>query len=238
MPPVQSYLASLEEKTELTPKYTEYSFELIKPHHLEFQAGQYISLKVNAEGLRRAYSISSSPDIKHQLELLVDLSPNGPGIKFFKSLEFGQKVEFLAPVGQFIVPADLPGEIDHLVFVATGSGVAPFKSMIEDELRNKKTQRQLTLHWGQRHAQNLFWLEEFRELSETFDNFHFHPVLSQAPEQWTLCRGRVTDCLTVHQLPTNAAFFLCGGRAMLQDVTQLLIKQGVAKNLIFTEKFY
>lgn len=238
MQPAQPYLARLEEKTELTPKYTEYSFELIKPHRLEFQAGQYISLKVNEEGLRRAYSISSPPDVKHQFELLVDLSPDGPGIKFFKNLEFGQEVEFLAPVGQFVVPADLPNTIDHLVFVATGSGVAPFKAMLEDELRNKQTEREIILHWGQRHAQDLFWLDEIRELADSFSNFHFDPVLSQAPERWTLCRGRVTDCLTVHQQPANAAYFLCGGKGMLQDVTQLLTEQGVASSLIFTEKFH
>lgn len=238
MPQPQSYLVRFEDKTELTPRFVEYSFELIKPHTLNFQAGQHLSLKVNETGLRRAYSLVNSPDVTHQVELLVDLSPGGPGTQFFQNLEFGQEVEFLAPIGQFVVPANLPEAIDHLVFVATGSGTATFRSMLEDELRNKQTEREITLHWGQRHAQDLFWLDDFQELSEAFPNFHFHPVLSQAPDKWTLCRGHVTDCLAVHQQPDNAAYFLCGSQAMIQDVSQLLAQQKVATDLIFTEKTY
>jgi len=125
-----------------------------------------------------------------------------------------------------------------LVFVATGAGIAPFKSMIEDQLRNKQDQRQITLHWGMRQPKSLLWLEEWQELVEAFPNFHFHPVLSKAPEAWTLCRGRVTDCLSIHQLPTSAAYFLCGSKAMIEDTTNVLTQKGVSKELILLEKFY
>ena len=232
----QTYTARLEEKLPHNNRFTQFSFELIEPHRLKFQAGQYISIKIFDQGERRSYSICSTPDNQHQFDLLVDCFPGGPGVKFLQSLEFGAEVEVLAPMGQFMVPEDLTA--DHLVFVATGSGVAPFKSMIEDQLRNKQNQRQITLHWGMRQAADLFWLEEWEELAEAFKNFHFHPVLSQAPDAWTLCRGRVTDCLSVHQLPTNAAYFLCGNQAMIQDVANLLTGQRIDKKLILTEKFY
>ncbi len=236
MTPPQTYTARLEEKVQLNDKFTQYSFELIEPHRLKFKAGQYVSIKVSTQGERRAYSICSTPDNDHQFDLLIDASPDGLGVQFLQSLEFGTEIEVLAPMGHFTVPTDLTA--DHLVFIATGSGVAPFRSMIEDQLRNYQDQRQITLHWGMRQATDLFWLEEWQELDENFANFHFHPVLSQAPAAWTLCRGRVTDCLSVHPRPTQAAYFLCGGKNMVQDVTKLLISLGISAELILTEKFY
>ena len=232
----QTFKTRLEEKLQHNQKFTQYSFELIEPHRLEFQAGQYVSIKVSDQGERRAYSICSTPDIKHQFDLLIDHTPSGLGVQFFKNLEFGDEIEILAPMGIFIVPEDLVA--DQLVFVATGSGIAPFKSMIEDQLRNKEDQRQITLHWGMRQPEDLLWLEEWQELDEAFPNFHFHPVLSQAPEACTLCRGRVTDCLSIHERPANAAYFLCGSKNMIQDVANLLTQKGVEKELIITEKFY
>lgn len=236
MIPPQTYTARLEEKLQYNDKFTQYSFELLKPHRLEFEAGQYISIKVSEQGERRSYSICSAPDTKHQLDLLIDFSPGGLGVQFFQNLEFGAEIEFLAPMGQFIMPTDLAA--DQLIFVATGAGIAPFKSIIEDQLRHQQDQRQITLHWGMCHPQDLFWLEQWQELDEAFPNFHFHPVLSQAPEAWTLCRGRVTDCLNVHHRPANAAYFLCGGQDMIQDTNKLLIKKGINQKLILTEKFY
>jgi NAD(P)H-flavin reductase len=232
----QKHTARLEEKIQHNDRFTQFSFELIEPHRLEFQAGQYISIQVSDKGERRSYSICSTPDNHHQFDLLIDYLPQGLGVKFFQGLEFGAELEALAPMGQFIVPEELSAE--HLVFVATGSGIATFKSIIEDQLRNKQDQRQITLHWGMRHAEDLFWLEEWQELDEAFSNFHFHPVLSKSTEGWTLCRGRVTDCLSIHKQPKNAAYFLCGGQAMIQDVTALLIKQGIDQKLILTEKFF
>lgn len=234
----QKYRARFEDKIDYNAKYGQYSFELIEPHRINFKAGQYLSLKVTEAGLRRSYSLFNEPRITNQVDLLVDVSPGGPGSKFFQNLKFGQEVNFLAPLGEFIIDDNLPENINHLYFIATGSGVAPFKSMIEDQLRNKQDQRQLTLHWGMRYAHDLFWLDRWQELTETFANFHFHPVLSKAPDAWNLCRGRVTDCLQVHEQAPQAAYYICGSNGMIDDVKRDLIGQGVDQDLIFYEKYY
>lgn len=236
MQPPQQYRARLEDKIVHNEKFTEFSFELIEPNKLEFTAGQYVSIKVTEQGERRSYSMCSSPEFTNEFKTVVDLSPGGKGSQFLQNLNFGDEVEVLAPMGRFIVNQELPS--DHLVFVATGSGISPFKSMIEDQLRHKQDKRQITLHWGVRHAEDLFWLQEWQELDEAFPNFHFHPVLSKAPEEWTLCRGRVTDCLSVHGLPENATYYLCGSGAMIDDTTRLLLENGVPKEQIINEEFF
>ncbi|MBD3279403.1 MAG: hypothetical protein GF390_01685 [Candidatus Pacebacteria bacterium] len=232
----QQYTAKLEDKIVYNPKFTHYFFELIKPHRLQFQAGQYVSIPVNDQGLRRSYSICSTPSIEHGIEIVVDLTPGGPGSQFFQNLQLGQQISFLAPLGDFVLTA--PSTQQPLILVATGSGIAPFRSMILHLLQDQHDSRPLILYWGLRHAEDMIWQDEFQELSEHFSNFQFHPVLSQAPTEWPLCRGRVTDCLALHQQPAQAHYYLCGSQAMIKDVKAILQQQNVAEQAISHEKFF
>jgi Na+-transporting NADH:ubiquinone oxidoreductase subunit F len=242
MQPPKQYTAKLEDTTVFNPKYTQYEFELVEPYDMPFQAGQYVSLKVAENGTRRAYSICSTPGISHGFELLVDLEPQGVGATFLQQLEFGQEVQVLGPLGQFVLAPDLgeghPDREEALVFVATGSGVAPFRSMLFELLQEQQDTRPVILHWGMRHLEQLFWEDEFAELMQSFPNFHFHPVISQPIAGWNLCSGHVTDCLSVHEQPERAGYYLCGNAPMISEVMELLGKQGVAPERIHHEKFY
>jgi NAD(P)H-flavin reductase len=232
----QQYTAKLSDKDVLNEKFIHLYFELNSPHLMEFQAGQYVSIAMPEGGLRRSYSICSSPEKTHGFELLVDISPDGIGSKYLNSLQFGQEISFLGPLGKFIVPEE--NTEDALVFVGTGSGMAPFRSMIFDQLQQKKDTRKMILHWGLRFEQDLFWEADFQQLSVEFPNFSFHPVLSKAGQEWPLCRGRVTDCLQIHEPLANAGYYLCGNAGMLQDVVALLEKKGVEKEKVHHEKFH
>lgn len=238
MQPPQQYRAKLEDKEIKNDSYVQFKFELIEPHTLNFEAGQYASIKVAENGARRSYSISSSPGITHGFETTVDLKPGGIGSQFLQNLNFGDEIELLAPMGNFTIDKNL-GE-QAIVLVATGSGISPFYSMIQDLLQEKQDQRQIWLFWGLRYAQDLFWQDEFALLKDHFPNFNFHPVLSRAPEDWPLCRGRVTDCLSVHQLPEfeKVGYYLCGNAQMIADVSQVLTSRGVKPEFIHHEKFY
>lgn len=237
MHPPRQYTAKLEEKTVFNQKYTQYDFELLEPHELLFEAGQYVSLKVSPEGMRRSYSICSSPAITHGFQLLVDLEPQGVGSQFLQGLEYGAVIEFLGPLGRFVI-ADSTQEEPPLVLIATGSGITPYRSMVLDLLQNKQTKRSITLYWGMRYAEQLFWQDEFQELMDAFPNFKFHPVISKPVAGWSLCSGRVTDCLQVHTLPPSGEYYLCGNTPMVADVTKILVDQGVLESAIHHEKFY
>jgi NAD(P)H-flavin reductase len=228
--------ARLSEKQVLNEKYTQYFFEMVEPHELIFEAGQYVSVQVSPRGDRRPYSICSTPDKKHAFELLVDVSPGGLGTTFLQTVQYGQEIDILAPMGVFTLASNSNEEA--IVFIATGSGIAPFRSMILDLLQAKHDQRQIYLYLGMRHERLLFWQEEFMELAQGFPNFQFHPVISQATPEWPLCRGRVTDCLAVHEQPANAGYYLCGNTQMVEQVVQMLTQRGVTSEHIHHEKFY
>lgn len=235
-PAPQQFTAKLSDKKVLNRKFIQYRFELVEPHSFAFVAGQYISFPVSEKGERRSYSICSTPALDHGFEVLVDVTPNGLGVKFFERLQFGDEIKALGPLGRFVIQDD-PTE-KGLVCIATGSGIAPFRGVIMDLLHDKKDTRDITLYWGLRHVEDLTWQDEFQTLAESFPNFHFHPVLSQAPQEWPLCRGRVTDCLNVHALPAEAGYYLCGNAMMIQDVKANLEQKGVALQNIHHEKFY
>lgn len=230
----QKFTVALKDKTQLNETFAQYRFELISPNHLTFIPGQYVSLKVNDAGARRSYSIVSSPAIAHGFELLVEHIPDGVGSQFLQALELGGEVEVLAPLGMFV----LDQTEQEYVFVATGSGVAPFRSMILQLLQQEQSEKPITLYFGIRHATDLVWQQEFQELSTLFPNFRFHPTISQAPTEWPLCRGRVTDCLQVHDISLTAGYYLCGGASMITDVKALLQKRGIAQTQIHHEKFF
>jgi ferredoxin-NADP reductase len=227
------YTARLEDKQVLNEKFTQFSFELTQPNELAFASGQYVSIQVTERGDRRSYSISSSPGINHGFELLVEPIPNGLGSTYLQNLKFGDEIKILAPMGRFV----LDDTNQAFTFIATGSGLAPYRSMVLDLLQVKRDTRPITLYWGLRHAEELVYQDEFQQLATVFPNFKFHPVLSQAPQEWPLCRGRVTDCLAVHSLTPNSGYYLCGSDKMLQDMMVLLAQRGIAPTQIHHEKF-
>lgn len=235
MKPTQ-FTARLEEKQVLNEKYTQFSFELVKPSRMEFQAGQYVSLQVSPDGTRRSYSICSSPGIDHGFELLIDTEPNGIGCQFLAGLEFGQEVSLLAPLGAFTIAEG--NQEQELDLIATGSGIAPFYAMVQDLLQVKRDTRPINLYWGMRHGHHLFWLDEMKELMENFPNFHFTPILSQPEKDWSLSRGHVTDALVAKELKPDTGYYLCGSSAMIADVKQLLLDKGIAAEFIHHEKFF
>ena len=105
--------------TRLSENY--WRLRLAKPVGFNFKAGQYISLLVHPDGHRRTYSISSSPKVQY-LELLADVTPMGLGSKYILSLKPNDLIDFIGPMGNFIKKSDG-------LFLAGGSGIAPYMSM-------------------------------------------------------------------------------------------------------------
>lgn len=240
LPKPQEFTAVFEDKQVYNDKFTHLHFELKQPHRLNFRAGQFLSLLVDDDGTRRAYSIASDPDIDHGVEILLDTTPQGKGVKYLQTLEFGDEVRFLAPMGRFVIEQDETAAVEEksLALVGTGSGVAPLRSMLLDQLKNKQDQRPITLYWGLRYAHQMIWQDDFSRWSQQYPNFKFHPVLSRPEEGWPLCQGRVTDCLSVHQLTPQTGYYLCGGKMMIDDVKQVLQERGVEPGSIHHEKFF
>jgi ferredoxin-NADP reductase len=198
----------------------------------EFRAGQFVNLQV-AENARRSYSLSSSPLTKEYIETYADTFAGGPGSQFFDRVQVGEKVSALGPLGNFTYEErDKPA-----YFIATGTGVTPFISMIRYALEVLKTKRQITLISGFRFLTTYFADEIFNELQGKYPNFKYYLTLTKPDESWKGMTGRVTEHLGLIK-EQDADVYVCGSQAMINDVEAMAVNKGVPPDQIFYEQFY
>jgi len=240
MPAVKCSSEVVEIK-KLTYDVKEISLKLIDPPKVDFIAGQYISIEVtemkdgHARLNNRPYSIVSPPEEDQVLKLCVNLVSGGPGSGYLHGLNPGDKVTFLYPMGYFTVHDEAT---TALLFVATGTGIAPIKSMILHLLRSGSA-RPMTLYWGLRKEEDLYYQEEFASLAAEYPFFKYFITLSRPSPGWQGRRGRVTEHLrqAVGSVE-NLEAYLCGNGEMIKEVRGLLIEKGIVRKSIHHEKFY
>ena len=195
----------------------------------EFRTGQYVSVKVSEKGERRDYSIAGRE--KKGIGLLVDVGPGGVGSKFFEEVKEGEVVEVLGPLGEFVVR----DEDKKLVMMATGSGIAPIKMMVEEEIRKGK---KIWLVWGMRYEEDVFWKKMFEEWEKKYANFNFSLVLSKAGEGWEGKKGHVQEEMGKRlEEWKDAGFYVCGRKEIVEKMEEWLIDNGVKSELIRKENF-
>ena len=204
---------------------------------VEFVPGQFVSLKVSDEGLRRSYSVASLPG-KNNIELVVDVAPMGVGSKYILSLKVGDTIEVLGFLGKFVVEEEALTSTKELLFVGTGTGAAPLKPMIEDLLINKNFKGQTYFIWGMRYETDLYWQKEIDKLQRDFDNFHFEIVLSKPGADWPGMVGHVGDVAEMMALNwKETSAYLCGSVEMIEEMKKLLKTKGVTEENINFERF-
>ena len=229
--------AKLIKKTNSTNDVIELNFETASP--LNFKAGQYISIRIdNVEksAYFRAYSIATRPEKDgKKFGLCIKVLTDSRGSGWLNSLKKNDKISFLGPLGDFTFNENSDKDV---IFVATGTGIAPLKAIIEDQL-HKNSSRKMTLILGLRHISGVFYKEYFEKLTQKYPNFQFTLTLSR-PENnsWHGKKGRVTDILASMKLsPTNTEFYLCGLKNMIESVGSLLKEKGIKEEDIHFEKY-
>jgi ferredoxin-NADP reductase len=154
------------------------------------------------------------------------------------SAKEGDSVEILGPLGRFVVEKQSPRE---KVFVATGTGIAPFRSMIKDVLESGWPGK-IRLYWGLRYEEDVFWDEEFKSLQQAYPTFGYTLTLSRATDTWeesaSRRRGRVTDHIIKEDNTSEKEYYLCGNRPMIDEIKSMLLAKGVPEVQMKTELFY
>jgi ferredoxin-NADP reductase len=217
---MQDYVAKVTEIKYLTEKVLELKTALIAPDEICFEPGQFMQFKISKDV--RPYSIISSPEDKKSLTFCVELLPEGVGSQYMRGLKVGDEISMRGPLGIFTVK-----HLDRdICFVATGVGVAPFVSMIPEMLA-RGFSRNVTLLFGLRQEEDIFYFDRFSRLCSLHQNFKFIPILSQPKSHWPAEVGRVTTYLHAHyQNYQNRIFYLCGGQEMVTEARSILLKSG------------
>ncbi len=222
---------------DLTHDVRTIELRLLEPGTISFKAGQFVSFEVPKEGqprpVTRPYSIASPPGQLDRILLVLNLVQDGPGSGYLFSLREGSHTSFKGPTGAFYLRDDRARD---LLFVATGTGIAPLRSMILAQLERAQS-RSITLFWGLRSQRDLYWQDEFTALARAHPNFSFVTTLSRPESGWQGASGRVTALVDERvSSVTNLAVYLCGGSGMIRDVTARLNAKGLCP--IYREKYY
>ena len=201
-----------------------------------FIAGQFITIKINDHNNTpcfRSYSISSAPTKDNILEICIKKIKNGRGSTWLSNLKNNDKIQLIGPSGNMIFKQSNSTSI----FIATGTGVAPFKSIITDELQ-KGNKTNLHLIFGLRHIKDIFYKEFFEKLEKQYLNFKFTITLSRPEDKkWNQKIGRVTKHLEEFNLPTKSNYYICGLKTMIESVLDVLDSKKISRKNVHFEKF-
>jgi phenol hydroxylase P5 protein len=237
--PVRDFAGTVTRLVDLTPTIKAIFIALDKPIH--FQAGQYVQLEIPCLGASRAFSIANSPasvERTGEIELNVRIVAGGAGTGYIhQKLQVGERLRLAGPYGRFFVRKSARRP---MVFMAGGSGLSSPRSMILDLLEGGCTQP-VTLVYGQRSRDELYYDAEFRALAGKHANFSYVPALSSEGEgsDWAGARGFVHDAAKAHFGVSFAGqqAYLCGPPPMVEACIATLMQGRLFERDIFTEKF-
>jgi ferredoxin-NADP reductase len=225
--------AYLVQSRELAPNTRHFEFESAE-WNAAFVPGQFLSVtaSVGEDEITRAYSIVSPPD-GHRFALCANLVQDGHLSPFLFSLAPGDGIDFKGPYGAFI----LRRPVSDSIFVATGTGIAPFRSMLLARL-HEHADRRFTLVFGVRHEHGLLYHEEFQTLAGKYPNFDYRPTLTRPPDNWAGRTGRIQQ----HTLDAlgdrrDVDVYICGLREMVDDLRARLKEIGLDRKRIIYEKY-
>jgi ferredoxin-NADP reductase len=217
------------------------SFRLVSPDGYlpPFQAGQYINLFVDVGGVRtsRPYSISSPPNQSGYYEIAVRKVEDGFVSDYLlETVKVSDRLESTGPTGNFFYNPLFHG--NDLVFLAGGSGITPFMSMIR-EVTDRGLSRKIHLIYGSRNPDDIIFGEELQEKARLHENFKLTSVISEPPEGFEGFTGFISAKLMKDVLGEvrGKTFYICGPEAMYTFCLPELLKLQVPARRIRTEVF-
>ncbi len=198
---------------------------------LNFLPGQYIDV-IGAEGLRRSYSIANAPREDRLIELHIREVPNGAMSRYwFQHAKVNDLLRLRGPLGTFFL-REQAGK--HLVFLATGTGIAPIKAILESLslIAENAQPLSITVYWGGRNAGDLYWT------GAASGNIRFVPVLSRSNSSWFGACGHVQNVMLKDKPDlVNTLVYACGSDTMIHSARKQLCASGLPERQFRSDAF-
>jgi ferredoxin-NADP reductase len=235
----QTFSARLVRSVTLSELTKHLEFEMNGPPRFGFVAGQWLSFKTNksdGEEIVRAYSIASPPDGDNKFALCLNRVQDGFMSNFICDMKEGDEISCQGPFGDFI----LRPPMRDTIFIATGTGIAPFRAMLHwllgDEARHQG--KQIYLIFGNRTEKDIYYHDEFLHREREHANFHYLPTLSRGGVEWQGLRGYVQEHVpAIAQGRTDMHAYICGLDKMVKANRDLLKSLGWDRKSILYEKY-
>lgn len=221
----QSKICRIEDASPTTKRFF---LKVEDEETIHFKAGQFITCDLPISDKRqkrwRSYSIANAPNGSNIIELCIVYLEEGLGSGFlWGEAEIGTEIKFKEPAGTFVLPQDMNQD---LVMICTGTGVAPFRSMLHDIFNNDIPHRKLHLIFGTRYSDGILYQNEFENLAAKYPEFSYDIALSREKND-SFYHGYVHD-IYVNQYQEdveNKKFMLCGWTGMIDEAVAHLINE-------------
>jgi ferredoxin-NADP reductase len=245
----------IENATPDTPATRRFWIELVSREAFHFEPGQFVTLDlpIHEKPSRRwrSYSIASWPDGSPVFELVIVLLDGGAGTKYlFDEIRVGSLLTLRGPQGSFILPQPLEKD---LFLICTGTGIAPFRSMVHHIERQNLAHRDIYLIFGCRRLGDALYQKELEDLEERLTGFQYLPVFSrEVPENREhlirtgyvhavfeeICqKKRVMESLGAEVIIHPASFYLCGWKNMIDEAKKRIADLGYDRKSIHLELY-
>jgi CDP-4-dehydro-6-deoxyglucose reductase, E3 len=191
---------------------------------LAYRAGQYIEFLLK-DGKRRAYSIASAPSLEQPIELHIRHLPGGTFTDHvFNTMKEREILRFEGPLGTFFLREDSDKPI---VLLASGTGFAPVKALVE-HMQHLKSTRPVSLYWGGRRPQDLYMHALCEQWAAALPNLRYVPVISDAlPEDHWQGRTGFVHAAVMQDFPDLSGFqvYACGAPVMVDAARHDYVEQ-------------
>jgi len=235
------YNGIIKKIEDASPTTKRFWLEVEGVERFDFKAGQFITMDLPIGERRnqrwRSYSIASAPDGSNVLELcIVHLDGGLASGYLFNEAPIGTTIKFKGPDGNFTLPESIENE---LVMVCTGTGVAPFRSMILEVFNRKIPHKGIHLIFGTRTADGVLYQKEFEDLMEKMPGFRYSVALSRE-EKEGCHHGYVHGIYQTAyaEKRPDRSFYLCGWTKMVDEaVANLIVEMGYERGQVKYELY-
>ncbi len=207
--------------------------------NFHFKPGQFVVVSfpdIDHMFPYRSYSIASAP-LQNTFELCVVLKEDGAATPLLFEMKTGEMISFTQPLGGFVLPQDLHSDM-NICMICTGTGVAPFRSMIQYLVQHNWPVGKVELVFGCRTQSDLLYRNEWEELQKKESRFTYTPVLSR--EKWSGLSGYVHQVFLQNPRYMNKEhqlFYICGWKQMVKEAKNHLKDMGYSRKEIFFELY-
>ncbi len=245
------YNAIVKNIKDITPEIKLFFIQFKDGHKFQYKAGQFAVLglpddknNLDGEWHRRAYSITSAPS-QDDVEFYIVLVKEGKLTPRLFNLKVGDEI-FMGEKAAGLMNFNDVEDDANLLFISTGTGIAPFVSMIREhkqEILNGK--RQVALIHGARYTYELGFKGELEELAKKSPYFHYYPIVSRSEQEvgveWTGHKGHAQSLISNGVIekdfgtkitPDNFKVFLCGNPRMVDETVEMFTEKGFTRNTL------
>jgi len=238
----------IENATEFTRRFW---IELVSGEPFDFIPGQFVTLDLpiheKPSKRWRSYSIASWPDKTPVFELVIVLLEGGAGTTYlFDQVKVGSELTLRGPQGSFTLPDPLDKD---LFLICTGTGIAPFRSMVHHILNHNIPHEDIYLIFGCRLFEDALYRKEMEDLETRLPGFHYLPTFSREQPghlvrtgyvhavYQEICRKKKSAVPPGSGAVQPASFYLCGWKNMIDDAKKNIVELGYDRKAIHLELY-